>query len=241
MKITLTAKPNFQNYSIEAGKNDDVKHFDHHNLPGTSSPCNRIINPANENNITIGVTHLDADCFVGILRLTGLFDVTEFVSAGIDFDMMEKIDCNGSSVADKYDPTLCYMVGVAQYLRDNKMPRVTEEPQDITSLVENLASVPVSDLVDSGKAMQERTWTDYIACKKAFDREAGVVFISCNASHVIDPSLPYGDKFEGFSGYDRVIVLTYLLIQLFKELISSFEIDSVSESEYNNIIFNFVT
>ena len=206
MKVILTAKPNFKNFSIEAGKNDDVKHFDHHNLPGVSSPCNRTINPVGEKNITIEVTHLDADCFVGILRLTGLFDIVEFVSAGIDFDMMGKIDCNGSSVADKYDPTLCYMVGVSQYLRDNKMPRVTEDSQDITSLVKNLTSVPVSDLVASGKAMQERIWTDYIACKKAFDREAGVVFISCNASHVIDPSLPYGDKFEGFNGYDRVVV-----------------------------------
>ncbi len=41
MKIILTSKPQFQGYSIEAGKGDNIKHFDHHGqFENYPSPCN---------------------------------------------------------------------------------------------------------------------------------------------------------------------------------------------------------
>jgi hypothetical protein len=205
MKIILTSKPNFEDCSIEAGLDDGKRHFDHHGkYSDLLAPCNRSFQ--SQDCEVIEVTHMDPDCFIGVLKLAGQFNPADLLSNGVDFNTMEQIDLNGSSVVDKFDTTLLYMVGVGQWLRANKMPRVSEERQDITHLVQGLCLVPASKLIDMGRLAQEKAWTDYIACKKAFDRVSGVVFISCDASHAIDPSLPYGDKFEGFDGYSRVVV-----------------------------------
>lgn len=218
-RCILTSAPNFMDGSIEAGLDDSSqsdsgtffvsggqvsgKHFDHHGpLSHLKSPCARNIAPIDCK--VVEFTHMDPDAWVTYLKMTGKFKAEEF--AGLNLDTMAKIDENGSSVADKFDPTLLYMVGVGQWLRANKMPRVTEERQDITELMTKLAGVSVADLIEMGRLAQEKAWADYTSCKKAFDRSAGVCFISCDASHAIDPSIAYGDKFEGFDGYQRVVV-----------------------------------
>ncbi|APU87272.1 hypothetical protein [Clostridium botulinum] len=70
MKIILTSKPAFKGYSIEAGKADNVKHFDHHGEnKHYPSPCNnnQILAVAEENS-TIEITHMDADTYRYICR-----------------------------------------------------------------------------------------------------------------------------------------------------------------------------
>lgn len=199
----LTSMPTFEDASIEAGLDQGFSHLDHHGkFSHLVSPCARNITPIDCK--VVEFTHMDPDAWVTYLKMTGKFNAEEF--AGIDMEVMALVDGNGSSVVDKFNPTLLYMVGVGQWLRANKMPRVNNDRQEITELMTKLADVPVADLIEMGRIAQEKAWTDYIACKKAFDRNAGVVFISCDASHAIDPSLPYGDKFEGFDGYQRVVV-----------------------------------
>ena len=199
----LTSMPNFEDCSIEAGLDQGFSHQDHHGkFSHLSAPCSRNITPIDCK--VIEFTHMDPDAWVTYLKMTGKFNAEEFV--GIDMDIMALVDGNGSSVVDKFNPTLLYMVGVGQWLRANKMPRVTEERQDITDLIVRLVAVPAPELIEMGRLAQEKAWSDYTSCKKAFDRNAGVCFISCDASHAIDPSIAYGDRFEDFQGYSRVVV-----------------------------------
>ena len=239
MKIILTSKPTFEHFSVEAGADDCVadtsscvsvsgrvigRHVDHHGkFAGFRAPCRRDIVPVGED-VTIEVTHMDTDCFRGIMILTGKANRYSLDQFGVFSDVMEQVDLNGSSVVDKFDTTLLYMVGIGQWLRANKLPRVTEERQDITDLIIRLMAVPVPELIEMGRVAQEKAWADYIACKKAFDRDAGTVFITCDASHAIDPSIAYGDKFEGFFGYQRVVVYRahYKTVSIYCSPTSSF-------------------
>lgn len=183
--------------SIEAGKHDGEKHFDHHGqFNNNPAPCNWAgpINPLKEGNVFI--THLDADTFIGILRLMG---------AGlpnVNFSLMEKIDLNGSSVCeDLYDDTLLYMVGIGQWCRNNEFPRCPAEGSvEVTELIEKLMKVPSEELIQLGKDAQDKVENTYKNCHKLTCLSDKLGAWAIDKDNPFDPSRPYRD------GYEVVIV-----------------------------------
>lgn len=190
-KIILTSKPSFHGYSIEAGKADNKKHFDHHgefeNLP---SPCNNFqIRPIKEKEAFIEITHMDADTYCGILRLLGK-DLPK-----VDLTLLEEIDNNGSSVCgNKFNTTLLYMLGIEKLQRDLEFPKVSNIPQDVTSLVEKIIKYNPEEIIATGRKAQDVSEKSYEECK-VIAKDNKVLF-SINALDNLDPSRAYEDGFE---------------------------------------------
>ena len=194
MKINLCSVVTTE-YSIEAGKADNLKHFDHHgDFSDMPAPCNNnSIAPNTQAEVTI--THLDADTLVGIMRLNGI----ELPS--LDFQLMERIDLNGSSIIeDLYDATLLWMVGVGAICRAMKFPFCKAESVDVTEQVEILLSKTTEEIIAEGKKAQDAVEDTYSNCVISKDAKAGVILFSVGADDAFDPSRPYRD------GFDRVIV-----------------------------------
>lgn len=192
-RIILTSKPNFENYSIEAGLHDGIKHFDHHKeFAGNPSPANNsailpIVAPFPEGvNVEIENTHIDADTFIGNLRLLG----RELPK--IDLSLLEQIDLNGSSVcSDKFNPTLLFIVGIGQLARDLKFPRVTEDRQNVTAIIEQMIEKSDEEIIAIGRVAQEKSETAYEKCM--LDYKNGVVLFSIGSSDPLEPSRAYED------------------------------------------------
>jgi hypothetical protein len=181
-------------YSVEAGLSDGENHFDHHG-PHKENPC-----PANDariteipNGSTIGITHLDADTYIGLLRMLGK------PLPDIDLEMVEKIDLNGSSIIkDMFDPTLVYMVGVGTVARQLHFPRVSENQIDVTEIINKMTSYPQRIFMDAGKMAQKAVEQAYELC--LVDSKDIVGLWSVGSYDSFDPSRPYRD------GIDIVVV-----------------------------------
>ena len=175
-------------YSVEAGFADNIQHFDHHGeFCKFPAPCNNGVTRKIGSDSVIYVTHIDADTLVGLQRLTGV-ELPE----GVDFSLMEKIDLNGSSVCkDKFDQTLLFMVGVGQMSRTLGIPRATDEPQDITSLVMELINTPSEDVIQIGRKATEQSEATYQNC--LVEKQGNVAFFSIGENDPLDPSRPYED------------------------------------------------
>jgi len=187
MKVAIVTVATGQGYSLEAGIADGQRHFDHHRQFSVNpAPCRdeRITFVGDE---CVEITHIDADCFVGLLRMAGKS------LPGVDFDLMEKIDLNGSSVcADKFDVTLLYMVGVGQLARDLKFPRANvDAPTDVTEVVEAMMAKTDEEIIKIGKVATEKSEAAYQSCKIASEGKAGYWVIGANDP--FDPSRPYED------------------------------------------------
>lgn len=195
MKIILTSKPTYQGYSIEAGKADNQKHFDHHGeFEKYPSPCNnKDIQPIEDleiENVIIEITHIDADTYCGILRLLGK------ELPNIDLKLLEKIDNNGSSVCqDKFDKTLLYMIGIGKLQRDLKFPRVSAEPQDVTSIVQSMFNYSIEDIIKIGKEAQVKAEDSYFNCELEHLLFSKILF-SINEDDNLDPSRAYEDNYK---------------------------------------------
>jgi hypothetical protein len=189
MKVLLVPKASGNNFSIEAGLADGLRHFDHHGHFAQPSPCrNECISVIGIDDV-VEITHIDADTYIAILRMAGK------PLPGIDFFLAEKIDVNGSSVCpDKFNPTLLYMVGVSQIARDLKFPRVTETEQDVTLVIEAMMAKTDDEIVAVGKMATEASETVYVSCRKALDRKVGYWRVGPKDS--FDPSRPYEDGIE---------------------------------------------
>jgi len=190
----MTNDKNFDaDYSVEAGKSDGLKNFDHHgDFKNHVAPC-KIEMPVVENDATIQISHVDADTFVGLLKLHSI-SLPE-----VDFTLMEKIDLNGSSICkDKFDPTLLYMVGVGDIARDLKFPWSSNEPQDVTELIKKMMAFPADEVIETGRKSTEASEASYRDCKVASKGNVG--FWSVDATQPFDPSRPYED------GIDVVVV-----------------------------------
>ncbi|WP_434284705.1 teicoplanin resistance protein VanZ [Clostridium botulinum] len=190
MRIILTSKPEFQGYSIEAGKGDNIKHFDHHGqFENYPSPCNNNQIPVAEEDSIIEITHMDADTYVGILRLLGK-DLPN-----INLEMLEQIDNNGSSICrDKYNPALLYQLGIGRLQRNLKIPRVSEERVDVTHIIEEMFNYSTKKIINIGEEVQESSeeaYIDYVRSKK----ENKILF-SINAQDNLNPSRAYEDDYD---------------------------------------------
>jgi len=153
----LTAKPDYNSYSIEAGYADDIKHFDHHGeYSEYPSPCNN----SNIPNISVlpdaadaycEITHIDADTFVGLLRLYG------YPLPTIVLDGLEGMDTYGTFNYRTDTDTYYYMVGIGQLSRDLLFPRCTDEPQPVTRFVQRMMWTPESEIIAIGKRATEKS------------------------------------------------------------------------------------
>ncbi|RJQ30589.1 teicoplanin resistance protein VanZ [Candidatus Parcubacteria bacterium] len=198
VKILLQKLASGENFSLEAGVHDGQRNFDHHGkFAGNPAPCNNPeIRPAPEG-ATIEISHLDGDTFVGLLRMTG-----RELPVGVDLSLMERIDLNGSSVCrEKFHPTRMYMVGVGEFARQLKFPRVSEEPQEVTGLVVELASNSASAIIEAGRLATEKSEASYRDCKVAVEGKVGLWAIG--AEDPLDPSRPYEDGVETVIVYRR--------------------------------------
>ncbi|HRZ29296.1 MAG TPA: teicoplanin resistance protein VanZ [Candidatus Paceibacterota bacterium] len=176
-------------FSLEAGMDDGVRNFDHHGQYSKNpSPCNDgRIQKASDLNAAVEITHIDADTFVGILRLAGKS------LPNIDLTLLEQIDLKGSSVCPiKTNPTLCYSVGITALARKLNFPRVSAEQwQDVTAIVEEMISVPDTEIIEMGREAQTKSENSYFHCRKAVDGKVG--FWAIGAQDPLDPSRPYED------------------------------------------------
>lgn len=204
MKIILTSKPTYQGYSIEAGKADNQKHFDHH------GEFSKYPSPCNNNNIKpiliekfrdsfIEITHIDSDTFLGIFRLLGK------ELPDINLNLLEKIDNNGSSICqDKLDKTLLYSIGIGKLQRNLHFPRVAENPQDVTKIIQEMFNYSTEDIIVIGKETQLKAENTYRDCVVNKNKEK--ILFSINAQDNLDPSRAYED------GYNTVIVYIEIVL-----------------------------
>jgi hypothetical protein len=138
------------------------------------------------------ISHLDADTFVGLLRLL------ERPLPKVDFKLMEQIDLNGSSVCeDKFDKTLLYMVGIGELARKVKFPRVSDEPQDVTEYICQMLNESEESIISTGEAAQEAVEAGYEKCFRnsmTLDSNDGAKGIyRVGELDIFDPSRPYQD------------------------------------------------
>lgn len=188
MKVTIVAKASGSGFSLESGLADGRNHFDHHREHSAQpGPCKDDRIPVIGADDTVEITHIDADTYVGLLRMAGK------ELPGVDFNLMEQIDLNGSSVcADKFDSTLLYMVGVGQLARDLKFPRANADaPTDVTEIVEAMTVKTDEEVIQIGRQATEKSEAAYQSCRVASEGKAGYWVIGANDP--FDPSRPYED------------------------------------------------
>lgn len=182
-------------FSIECGQSDGVRHFDHHGLhAGQPSPCNDgriqpIKGPAK-----IFVSHFDADTWLGLCRLCG------YLIPALDLCLLEKIDCNGTSVVQ--NPEECMEIQFAHGLhlraRNAEFPNCSSSPEDITQTMDAV----LGDLMDTEGCVEdgrdaimsaERT---YKAGPYAQFSNGRIGLWEVKSNEELDPSRPYRDGFE---------------------------------------------
>jgi hypothetical protein len=188
MKVQIVTTATGNGYSIEAGMANGQNHFDHHRAHSAQpGPCKDERIPVIGADDVVEITHIDADTYVGLLRMSGKS------LPGVDFDLMEKIDLNGSSVcADKFDPTLLYMVGVGQLARDLRFPRANADaPTDVTGIVEAMMAKTDKEIIEIGQSATEQSEAAYANCRVAIAGKVGYWVIGANDP--FDPSRPYED------------------------------------------------
>jgi hypothetical protein len=198
MKVLLVVKATGDNYSIEAGLSDDIRHFDHHGAFGAyPAPC------ANDKIPVIGgdiveVTHIDADTFGGLLRMSGL------PLPKIDLALLERIDLNGSSiVTDRFDPTYLYAMGVKQLAIALRIPRPSVDgPIDISDKIEEMLVKRQEEIIELGRTAVVASETSYRNCVVMSDGRVGLWSVGENDP--LDQSRPYIDGMEVVVVYRRV-------------------------------------
>jgi len=190
MIVRIVTEATGNNFSLEAGLADGQRHFDHHGKhAGEPAPCSDDRIPVIGDDDCVEITHIDADTYVGLLRMAGkkLPDV--------DFDLMEKIDLNGSSVCpdkDKFDPTLLYMVGIGQVARELRFPRPSAEgPIDVSDLVKAMFAKTSDEIIEIGRIATEKSETAYRDCRVAMSDKVGYWIVG--PDDPLDPSRPYED------------------------------------------------
>lgn len=190
MKVYLKKSASNEGYSLEAGIADGKRNFDHHGQNSNEpSPCNDARIPVIGLNEFVEISHIDADTFVGLLRMAGK------PLPKIDLALLEQIDLNGSSICrDKFDPTLLYAVGVGALARKLNFPRLTETCQDVSEFVEKMISLPDNEIIELGREAQSSAEVAYINRKVAVDDKVG--FWAVGAQDPFDPSRPYEDGTE---------------------------------------------
>jgi hypothetical protein len=204
-KIFLTAKdPTVDyDYSFECGVADNKFHFDHHKVEHHyPAPCNNTAIKYHflKSDIKIGISHLDADTLLGIERLIN--DNFQGKFNGIDLELIEKIDMNGSSCLSKEElssTTYGYVVGVGILARELKFPRISsEEDIDVTNIVTSIFNTKISEIVEKGIEAERRSVAD--TDKATLLKKSNIALIYVREEANVNPSLPYRE------GIDIVVV-----------------------------------
>ncbi len=143
------------------------------------------------NNDVVEITHIDADTYVGLLRMAGMA-----LPGLVDFDLMEEIDLNGSSASkNKFNATLLYMVGVGQLARELEFPRANaDKPTDVTAIVEAMMAKTNEEIMKIGHGATEKSEATYH--DRRVYREKKVGYWVIGADDPLDPSRPYEDGVE---------------------------------------------
>lgn len=224
MQIILSAIPDVDYYSVEAGIADNIKHFDHHgkfkNFP---SPCNNEKIPKIPNNSKVYITHLDADTFIGLLRLYGK------KLPPLDFKLMERIDNNGSSfLKDFSNKTFLYMEGIHEVSNILKFPKTSQNELDVTDIIETIIFTNYTEIIELGKYAVEKSEKSYKDNLYFESTNIGLWVVKNEDS--FNPSRPYRD------GFDIVIIYNkdYKTISIFCNPKSHYEFGN---KIINNILF----
>lgn len=191
----LTTRPENFEFSLESGLADNICHFDHHkdDHRGYPSPSNNPKIPAVSGK-KVAISHLDADTFIGILRLEG----AEMPS--INLNVVEQIDLNGSSIiADKFDRSLLYMLGIGKLSRILNFPRVEKDTDiDVTEYISKIAEKDAEEIIKIGEETQKKSFADFDKAKEY--KKNNVALFSVDASMDFNPSMAYDE------GVDIVVV-----------------------------------
>ena len=195
--------------SIEAGRYDGVCHFDHHAAyEAEDCPCSHTDIQAIPVDAVIGVTHMDADTFVGLLRLLGRhFEMTALKTVGVDFDLVAKYDIKVPGLPRGLNITKCFMLAVTA--ASMKIPRPPAKGViDITEQVmEIIASLTkeggIRRFLAEGQALGERAEALYkerlrMTTTDTHGRRIGLW--SLREGETMDPTRPYED------GYSLVVI-----------------------------------
>lgn len=199
MKIVLQPHDGNCTHSIENGKHDGRKHFDHHGqFAGQHSPANNNdIQQIFELGATIGISHIDADVIVGLARMCGQTRyLANMFFSKIELELLEHIDTHGSSVVPieelTSNPTLLYMVGVSE-LR-NKLQFPLKGPENVTNLIADFFQTPPAEVIEMGRKDAIASKVTYATCKIPSGGKVGLWVIS--ERQPFDPSRPYRDGYE---------------------------------------------
>jgi hypothetical protein len=190
MKVVILTEATGDNYSVEAGLADDVKHFDHHGKWSSfPSPSNNPKIPVLGPDDTVEITHIDADTLLGLFRMAGA------AMPKLDYDLIEQVDLNGGSVVkDKSNHSYLFMLGVHLLARGLDFPRSEKKPQDVTQKVYEMIRTPIEKYIELGRESQE-------ASEKAFkerlvEKKGNVGFWVVDENDAFNPSRPYDDGFD---------------------------------------------
>lgn len=191
MKVQIVTKASGNGFSLEAGLADGRNHFDHHGKwAGEPAPCSDERIPVISDDDCVEITHIDADTFVGLLRMAG----RELPK--VDFALMEQVDLNGSSIcADKFNPTLLYMVGIGQVAREIRFPRPSADgPVDVSNVVEAMMAKTTDEIIEIGRTATEKSEAAYRDCCVACESKVGYWVVG--PGDPFDPSRPYEDGIQ---------------------------------------------
>lgn len=200
MEVAIVVTATGKGFSLEAGLADGQRHFDHHGKHSANpAPCRDERIPVIGVDNCVEITHIDADCFVGLLCMAGK-ELPE-----VDLALMERIDLNGSSVVDdRFNPTLLYMVGVGELARSLRFPRPSAEgPVDVSELVEAMMAKTTEEVIAIGRDATERSEAAYVDCRKAISASGKVGFWAIGPADPLDPSRPYQDGVEAVVVFRR--------------------------------------
>jgi len=206
VRIILVKTASGKNYSIEAGIIDE-KNFDHHGkFSDYLAPC------ADRNillvlgKFVIEITHLDADTFVGILRLLGLLEKVD--QDLVDLSLMGEIDTNGSSILPNHgrdNTTRQYMVGISQVARKIKFPRWKSGDIDVTEILERMLLYSTEEIIRIGRKKIIQGEKAYLRCKDRAAVTDGKAIFLCieRPEDSFDGNLPFEDSYKAVVIYSR--------------------------------------
>jgi len=196
MKVLLVTKASGDNYSVEAGMADNVKHFDHHGEHASyPAPSNNPAIPKLGPNDVVEITHVDTDTLLGLMRMAG-----KAIPSNLDLELIEKVDLNGSSVVkDRTNESYLYMVGVNEKAKQINFPPPSAQPTDVTGKITQLMDAPVQELTKLGREASANAEATYE--NNRVESNGTVGLWATGADEPFDPSRPYAD------GVD--VVVTY--------------------------------
>lgn len=141
MKVILKPIPDSNEYSIESGLHDGLRHFDHHGKFTMNLPvCLQDI-PVIPNDSCIYITHIDADTLKGVSKMMG-----KNFASDINWQIVGIIDSNGPEYMDENIRDRAFMIGIGHIARKLEIPR----EGDVTDKILNMLDTPSEEYIRLG-------------------------------------------------------------------------------------------